>query len=273
MLTIKQHLDNDDHYVGSNIPTHIVMHGTGNKTDSAEGNVNYFCGGSRKSSAHYFVDDNDIEQLVLDRDGAWHCGDGYNKHGINNRNSIGIEMCQKDYQITEATMKNTAELVRQKMIQYNIPIERVVRHYDASGKMCPEALSKNNWALWHHFIELVQNGSKNGWYLIQGKWYYFVNNRTAINSWARDSYGEWFYLGYDGVMVTNGWAKDSNDDWFYLGSDGRIVKNQWVHYTPRGEKTEHQYYMGTSGAMLTNAVTPDGYKVLSDGSWDGNPCQ
>ena len=145
MLNIKVQLDSDDHYNGTNVPMYIVIHDTGNWTDSDEGNINYFCSGKRKSSAHYFVDDDSISQLVLDRDGALHCGDGYNKYGINNNNSIGIEMCRRNGTVTELTEKNTIELIKQKMIQYNIPIERVVRHYDASRKICPESFSYNNW--------------------------------------------------------------------------------------------------------------------------------
>ena len=37
------------------------------------------------------------------------------------------------------------------MKELNIPIERVVRHYDASRKSCPNSMSKNNWAEWHLF--------------------------------------------------------------------------------------------------------------------------
>jgi uncharacterized protein YgiM (DUF1202 family) len=37
------------------------------------------------------------------------------------------------------------------MAKYNIPAIRVVRHYDASRKICPRAWSPNNWANWLRF--------------------------------------------------------------------------------------------------------------------------
>ena len=37
------------------------------------------------------------------------------------------------------------------MKKYNIPVERVVRHYDASRKNCPSSFSANNWDRWNKF--------------------------------------------------------------------------------------------------------------------------
>lgn len=151
MVTIKQRLDNDDHYESGNVIEYLVIHDTGNSTDSDEGNANYFCTGSRGASAHYFVDNDSITQIVLDKDGSYHCGDGHNLYGINNHNSIGIEMCRVNNQVTEITKNNTIDLIKMLMAKYNVPIQRVVRHYDASKKLCPSSLSANNWAKWYEF--------------------------------------------------------------------------------------------------------------------------
>ena len=43
---------------------YIVIHDTGNQNDSDEGNANYFSKDGRNASAHYFVDDNSITQIV-----------------------------------------------------------------------------------------------------------------------------------------------------------------------------------------------------------------
>jgi N-acetylmuramoyl-L-alanine amidase CwlA len=147
-MDIKIKLDKDDHYDGINKVEYIVIHDTGNFDDSDEGNVTYFCGGARKASAHYFVDDDSATQLVLDKDGAWHCGDGENRYGINNHNSLGIEMCKDKGKILEATIARTLELTLDKMIQYKVPLKKVVRHYDASRKICPRSMSGENWAGW-----------------------------------------------------------------------------------------------------------------------------
>jgi len=151
MVTIKRNLDPNDHYDGDNHIKYIVIHDTGNKTDTAEGNANYFVTGTRNASAHYFIDGDSIVQVVLDEDGAWHCGDGAGKYGITNRNSLSIEMTRVNNTVTEATMKNTLDLIKLKMAQYNIPLDRVVRHYDASRKNCPGSMSANNWAKWYAF--------------------------------------------------------------------------------------------------------------------------
>jgi len=66
MVEIKQRLDSDDHYSNQNKVEYLVIHDTGNANDSDEGNANYFCTGTRNASAHYFVDDDSITQVVLD---------------------------------------------------------------------------------------------------------------------------------------------------------------------------------------------------------------
>ena len=72
---------------------YIVLHYTGNKNDTAKNNVDYFYGGDRNASAHYFVDDNSIWQSVEDSNASWAVGDGKGAYGITNKNSLSIEMC------------------------------------------------------------------------------------------------------------------------------------------------------------------------------------
>lgn len=130
---------------------YIVIHDTGNKKDSDEGNAKYFSEDKRGASAHYFVDDDSITQVVEDEDIAWHVGDGKGAFGITNKNSLGIEMCRVNSTVTTTTEANTTELVKSLMKKYNVPIERVVRHYDASRKPCPESFQDNNWDRWNKF--------------------------------------------------------------------------------------------------------------------------
>ncbi|CDG02090.1 Putative N-acetylmuramoyl-L-alanine amidase family 2 (fragment) [Clostridium chauvoei JF4335] len=142
-------------YFEGNSIKYLVIHGTGNKTDTAINNAKYFNACDRQASAHYFVDDNDIVQVVEEFNGAWHCGDGYNRNGINNQNSIGIEMCCTNYTYSDATVKNTIELVKELQHKYGIPNERVVRHYDASYKCCPSGFADNNWEKWIEFKKMI----------------------------------------------------------------------------------------------------------------------
>jgi N-acetylmuramoyl-L-alanine amidase CwlA len=134
---------------GWNSKKFIVIHDTGNKNDSDEMNAKYFSADGRNASAHYFIDDDSCSQLVLDNDIAWHVGDGKGKYGITNSNSIGIEMCRKNNDVTQKTIDNTIVLVKELMAKYKVPKENVVRHYDASRKNCPAGL--NNDGKWISF--------------------------------------------------------------------------------------------------------------------------
>jgi len=134
---------------GGNVIKYIVLHDTGNVTDMALGNAKYFSVDGRKASAHYFVDDKEIIQLVEDTDSAWHVGKSLGK--ITNKNSIGIEMCRKNNTVTEITEGKTIELVKFLMEKYNIAPENVVRHFDASGKNCPASFNIGDWDRWKRF--------------------------------------------------------------------------------------------------------------------------
>lgn len=132
---------------------YIVVHDTAN-TDrgaDAEAHYRYFNGGDRQSSAHYFVDDKEIVQLVQDYNASWHCGDGGGRYGITNHNSIGVEICVNSDCNYEKAVSNAVDLVKFLMQKYSISIDRVVRHYDASRKICPESMRHNNWERWWNF--------------------------------------------------------------------------------------------------------------------------
>lgn len=124
----------------------IVVHYTGNKTDTPENNAKYFKTVKRGASAHYFVGGSDVVQCVEETDSAWAVGKNYNNGRLfgtcKNSNSISVEMCSTNSQITDETMQTTAELIRTLMNRYNISSDHVVRHYDVCGKACP------GWAGW-----------------------------------------------------------------------------------------------------------------------------
>ena len=138
---------------------YIVVHDTGNPSRGANATAhyNYFNGGDRSSSADFFVDDTQV-LCVNDyyKYYTWHCGDGRGKYGITNRNSVGIEFCINVDSDRDKTLERTAQLVRELMQELNIPIERVVRHYDASRKNCPQSMSGNGWAQWYKFKEKLK---------------------------------------------------------------------------------------------------------------------
>lgn len=144
----------------------IVVHDTGNTSKGANANAHkkYLDGAKRYGSAHYFVDDTSIIQVIGDSKIAWGVGDnqGYGRflNGCTNNNSISIEMCINQDGDYSKTYFHTVELVKHLMKKFNIPLERVVRHYDASRKCCPCHMSKNNWAAWYKFKEDIQQPPK-----------------------------------------------------------------------------------------------------------------
>ena len=146
---------------------YIVVHYTANDGDTARNNGNYFSQPNRNASAHYFVDENEIIQSVKDTDTAWHCGAKSYKHPkCRNDNSVGIEMCsEKDdkgqYYINQATQNRTIRLIKVLMGKYNIPIENVLRHYDVTGKICPEPFVRNQ-VQWLDFKKMLNEQKKGG---------------------------------------------------------------------------------------------------------------
>jgi N-acetylmuramoyl-L-alanine amidase CwlA len=138
---------------------YIVIHDTGNTSKGANAEMHYrfFNGGDRKSSADFFVDDKEIYQIVdYNNRQSWAVGDGKGKNGITNSNSISVEMCINIDSNRTLVVERTVELVKLLMEELNIPIENVVRHYDASGKICPGSMSKDDWKEWKEFKEKLK---------------------------------------------------------------------------------------------------------------------
>lgn len=137
---------------------YLVIHDTGNPNRGAGAlaHRNYVENNKRGASAHYFVDDNVIVQYVGDSKSAGSVGDGKGKYGITNANSLSIEMCINSDADYTKTYKNTVELTKNLMKKFNIPIDRVVRHYDASRKNCPGHMKQNNWNKWWKFKKDIQ---------------------------------------------------------------------------------------------------------------------
>ena len=134
---------------------YIVIHYVGAE-GTAENNCKYFQRFYRGASANYFVGHSgEIWQSVEDHNIAWHCGALKYKHKeCRNNNSIGVEMCcrkgSKGWYFEQATINSTIGLVKELMKKYNIPAENVLRHYDITGKKCPEPYVTNT-AAWNSF--------------------------------------------------------------------------------------------------------------------------
>ena len=119
------------------------------------------------ASADFCVDDRDIVQFNPDPKNyyCWAVGDkrqltgGASLNGIaSNKNTISIEICSsckagfstaipnhEGWYFTEAALNNAVKIAKILMKTYNIPIERVVRHYDITGKLCPGIVGWNDY--------------------------------------------------------------------------------------------------------------------------------
>lgn len=112
---------------------------------------------------------------------------------------------------------------------------------------------QQNGTVWNYYI----NGNlKTGWQLYDGKWYYLNDNGSMVIGWKKVD-GNWYYLNPNGDMKI-GWHQEESS-WYFFKASGAMATNTWVG----------NYYLGLSGSMLVNSVTPDGYYVKADGSWDG----
>lgn len=108
-----------------------------------------------------------------------------------------------------------------------------------------------------------------GWLLLNNDWYMFDSEGVMITGWNGS-----YYFDENGKMMKNAFTPDH----YYVGSSGAYLTNCWVkvngkyyYMNAAGTVTKNawvgSYYLGSDGAMLTNTYTPDGYYVGSDGLW------
>ena len=154
---------------------YIVVHDTGNNASgaTAQAHWNYLNNlnndpNSTSVSWHYTVDENGIIQNLPIDEVAWHAGDGSRAYGTTyfnstyiatsitggNMNGVGIETCVDAGSEYNNTMRHTAKLVAELLIQYNLGFDRVKQHNAFSGKDCPMAM--RHAGRWDEFMFLVQ---------------------------------------------------------------------------------------------------------------------
>ena len=166
---------------------YIVVHYTANKGDTAQNNLDYFARTKTGTSAHYFVDENEVCQSVQDTDVAWHCGSKNPRHPYcRNANSIGIEMCNSVGGVPEAIRDRTAAFVRQKMKEYGLDVNHVLRHYDATGKRCP-APWVDNPAEWMEFKKMLEEDDDMSYEQFEQYMNRYLTERNAkpADDWAK----------------------------------------------------------------------------------------
>lgn len=137
---------------------------------------------------HFYVHRNGTTYCAADPRTAvvWHCGGGLQGsggrqfHGVcTNFNSIGIECGvyytdnvkegdgdSNKWYFSEETQESLVRLVSKLMDEYKIDIDHVIRHYDVTGKICPNPYVKNNglrtsWT-WSEFKNNLKQYRKDG---------------------------------------------------------------------------------------------------------------
>ena len=122
-----------------------------------------------QASADFCVDDRDIVQFNPDPYKYYCWAVGNSKTDITNSNSISIEICSNiksgrsvkyantdGWYFTKETLENVKKLAKYLMKKYNIPKNRVVRHFDVNSKNCPGIIGWNTGSLYD------DNGKKIG---------------------------------------------------------------------------------------------------------------
>ena len=141
---------------------YIILHYVG-AVSTAKNNADYFYSTFRGASAHYFVDEKEIWQVVEDNDSAWAIGANKYYTDARNTNSISIEMCcyknsKGKLDIKEAVVEKAIELTKELMKKYDIDVNHVIRHYDATRKVCP-APFVNDETRWENFKKALESKS------------------------------------------------------------------------------------------------------------------
>lgn len=161
---------------------------------------------------------------------------------------------------------------------------------------------------WYHYNEqnLTTKGwykdTTGKWYL------FLEDGKMLANTWFQDSEQKWYYLSDTGAMLTDTWWKNEDGKWYYFGSSGSMLAetvtpdgytlnpdgswnlavsrlmSTWYenagnryYFTDTGNMLMNAwyqnndgkwYYFGRDGTMLADTITPDGYTLNQDGSWN-----
>lgn len=207
---------------------YIVIHFVG-ALGGAEANCKYYASQYIGASAHYFVGFNgEIWQSVEDKNISWHCGAKKYVHPeCRNGNSLGIELCvrnkgsqaadSKDWYFEDVTVQSAIALTKALMVKYNVPADHVIRHYDVTGKICPNPFVYNHTQhTWESFKAALKrtpectigwNHDNNGWWYADTKTSYYKNVWKIIN-------GHKYYFNPDGYALT-GWQVIDGKDFYF----------------------------------------------------------
>jgi N-acetylmuramoyl-L-alanine amidase CwlA len=159
----------------------IVVHYTANPHANAEEHQEFFDGsdggGGRYAGAHIFVDKDEAVEVIPLNEVGYHANDGgtdrlklsalkatapFYPEGNANLLTVGIEMCiEEDGTFHPATIERTIAVIRvlqDRFEQLRDTKNRVVRHFDVTGKICPKPYVDDP-AAWNEFLDAIDKVS------------------------------------------------------------------------------------------------------------------
>lgn len=152
----REFISKNNTYDDMNKPKYIVVHETDNfsKGAGARGHAQAQFLGHLGTSVQYYCGSDGIYQAAEHTDGTYSVGREYGGdhavHDADNRNTISVEICVNEDGDYAKARQNAIELVKHLMEVTGIPPERVIRHFDATGKHCPRKMMDNP-ELWQDF--------------------------------------------------------------------------------------------------------------------------
>jgi N-acetylmuramoyl-L-alanine amidase CwlA len=163
----------------------VVIHYIGNPNTSAIGNRTYFQGLAAQnalddrpdtySSSHYIIGlRGEILRLIPETEAAYHAGgrrytelaaklfhDEKRGRVFPHDRCVGIEVCHPTIagDFLPATMRSLIDLTIDIANRHGLGIDRVLRHHDVTGKICPRWFVEEPEA-WAEFLDEVRKGLK-----------------------------------------------------------------------------------------------------------------
>ncbi|MCI9447738.1 MAG: amidase [Lachnospiraceae bacterium] len=157
----REFISTENTYTGQNQPKYIVIHETDNFSEGAGArrHAQAQAAGDLSVSVHYYCGSDGVYQAAEHADGTYSVGHEYSdSHPVQdatNRNTINVEICvNPDGDYTRAR-ENAIALTRYLLKNTGIPADRVIRHFDATGKHCPRNMMDDP-SLWEDFKSKIQ---------------------------------------------------------------------------------------------------------------------
>lgn len=142
----------DKIFSGVNKCLYITAHETANTKPGANAQAHANLqsnGGARQASWHVQVDDTEAIRSYPDTAQCWHGGTAEA-----NKSSLAVEICVNSDGDYDAAFKRAAGVVRGWRIKHKLGRDKVVQHFEWTGKNCPAKMRLAD--RWEEFLDLTE---------------------------------------------------------------------------------------------------------------------